>query len=131
MLIKLITLFIVGLIIGSVFEFFYRSFRAKKVITPRFVNIQIYAIVGIFVYLTTYININIFWKIILFFVAATTIEYINGLIRFKVTGKKPWDYSKHKLNFQGLICLDFSIAWTIISVLAYLYILPLVDNIRF
>lgn len=47
------------------------------------------------------------------------VEYISGLWLKNVFGLQYWDYSEHKFNLQGLICLDFAIAWV---ALAYVFV---------
>lgn len=43
-------------------------------------------------------------------------EYIVGVFLEKVFKTKYWDYSDHKINFQGRICLTNSIAWGVLGV---------------
>ena len=43
-------------------------------------------------------------------------EYIVGVFLEKVFKTKYWDYSEHKINFQGRICLTNSIAWGFLGV---------------
>ena len=55
----------------------------------------------------------------LFFVSMfilTFWEYIVGVFLEKVFKTKYWDYSDHKINFQGRICLTNSIAWGFLGV---------------
>ena len=35
----------------------------------------------------------------------------------KFFNKDYWDYSKEKFNYEGIICLKFSIIWVILSVI--------------
>ena len=57
-------------------------------------------------------------KILLFIVMSlvmTLFEYIAGVIFIKGMKVKLWDYSNEKFNFQGIICLKFSIYWALLG----------------
>lgn len=56
----------------------------------------------------------------------TTVEYLAGLLTRHVFHKDYWDYSKLKFNFQGLICPQFSICWTILTFIGVHYVQPYV-----
>ena len=58
----------------------------------------------------------------------TLIEYIAGVIFIKGMKVKLWDYSKEKFNFQGIICLRFSIYWAILGAVYYFLIHPHILN---
>lgn len=57
----------------------------------------------------------------------TLMEYIAGLIFIKGMKIKLWDYSKEKFNFQGIICLRFSIYWAILGAVYYFIIHPYIQ----
>ena len=66
-------------------------------------------------------------KILLFIVMSlvmTLFEYIAGVIFIKGMKVKLWDYSNEKFNFQGLICLKFSIYWALLGAVYYFLIHP-------
>lgn len=66
-------------------------------------------------------------KIFLLFISIlipTTVEYITGIMMRKYFNKDYWDYSNEKYNYKGIICLRFSIAWSIISILTTVFIHP-------
>lgn len=68
-------------------------------------------------------------KIALFIVMAlvmTAMEYVAGLIFIRGMKVKLWDYSKEKFNFQGIICLRFSIYWALLGAVYYFLIHPYV-----
>lgn len=50
-------------------------------------------------------------------VAATAFEYAVGVLMESLFKVRYWDYSDHKFQFQGRICLDSSIAWGFLSLL--------------
>lgn len=73
-------------------------------------------------------NINIFLLILLCFVIPTIIEYITGIIMRNQFNKDYWDYSELKYNFKGIVCLEFSIYWTVLSFIGVKYLQILVDG---
>lgn len=62
-------------------------------------------------------------------IVLTAWEYIVGVILETLFHTKYWDYSDHKFNFQGRICLTNSICWGILGVLFVKYIHPFVQGI--
>lgn len=48
---------------------------------------------------------------------ATAFEYAVGVLMETLFRVRYWDYSTHKFQFQGRICLDSSIAWGFLSLL--------------
>lgn len=50
-------------------------------------------------------------------VTATAFEYVVGVLMESLFKVRYWDYSDHKFQFQGRICLDSSIAWGFLSLL--------------
>ncbi len=59
----------------------------------------------------------------------TAWEYAVGVLLESLFHTKYWDYSNHKFNFQGRICLTNSICWGILGVLFVKYIHPFVQGI--
>ena len=47
--------------------------------------------------------------------AATLLEYVTGVCMEALFQVRYWDYSDHKFQFQGHICLTSSIAWGVLS----------------
>ena len=45
----------------------------------------------------------------------TSLELAFGLIFNLALGWGIWDYSRHKINFMGQICLGYSILWFFLS----------------
>lgn len=50
-------------------------------------------------------------------ITATAFEYVVGVLMEALFKVRYWDYSDHKFQFQGRICLDSSIAWGFLSLL--------------
>jgi len=122
---KIILNFFIGLLVGFVFEFFYRSIEAKRIIIPRFINCQIYGLTGAFLIFLYFLNISLSFKLILIFIFPTLIEFVIGYLYLKTKRVYLWDYSKESFNFMGLICLRFSLIWFIFAIIYYYLVLPL------
>ena len=79
------------------------------------------------------INENLGWDIIIWkklFICAvgiTAIEFLSGYILNIVLGLGIWDYSNMPFNIIGQICLPFTVAWYILSLLA----IVLDDHLRY
>lgn len=130
-LIELTTYFIVYSFLGWVMESIVRSICERKIINTGFLRGPFCPIYGIgatimFLFLEGFAN----KPILLFFIAIivlTTWEYLVGVFLEKAFQTKYWDYSDHKFNFQGRICLTNSICWGILGVLFVKYIHPFIQ----
>ena len=60
---------------------------------------------------------NIWLTALVGMAASTALEYVTGVTMEAVFKVRYWDYSKHRFNFQGRICLQSSLAWGVLSVL--------------
>lgn len=66
-------------------------------------------------------------------IVATTFEYIVGRLMIHFLGELWWDYKEKPFNFQGIICLESTLAWGIYALvvvhLLHGFMLRLVDRI--
>lgn len=66
-------------------------------------------------------------------IVATTFEYIVGRLMIHFLGELWWDYNEKPFNFQGIICLESTLAWGIYALvvvhLLHGFVLKLVDHI--
>ncbi len=51
-------------------------------------------------------------------IVATAVEWFTGKTLEKLNHKKWWDYSDHKFNLDGYICLTYSLLWGTLGFLA-------------
>ena len=134
-------LFFMGCIIGWGLEVFYRRFKksntSRRWVNPGFLvgpYLPLYGVGLCGLYLLASLEdtaliqeVTVGSKMILFFVMAvvmTLVEYIAGVIFIKGMHVQLWDYSNEKFNFQGIICLRFSIYWALLGALYYFLIHP-------
>ena len=59
--------------------------------------------------------------------AATVFEYVVGVIMEKLFKVKYWDYSEHRFQFQGRICLQSSLCWGFLGLILARVIHPPVE----
>ena len=131
-LIELFTYFIVYSFLGWVMESIVRSICEKKIINTGFLKGPFCPIYGIgasimFLFLEGFEN----KPVQLFFIAIillTAWEYLVGVFLETMFHTKYWDYSDHKINFQGRICLTNSLCWGILGVLFVKYIHPWIQG---
>ena len=67
---------------------------------------------------------NLIFLFIISLIIPTSVEYITGFIMRKYFKKDYWDYTKEKYNYQGIICLRFSIIWILLSIIDVKIIQP-------
>lgn len=129
---ELLTYFIIYSFLGWIMESIFRSIIEKKVINTGFLIGPICPIYGfgaciMFLFLGN-LKDNIILLFLISFTLLTLWEYIVGVLLEKIFNTKYWDYSDHKFNFQGRICLTNSIYWGILGILFIKFIHPFVQN---
>ncbi len=128
MLLKIVCNFFAGIVVGFVLEFLFRSIEHKRVVIPKLIDIQMYALIGAFLVFIYYLNINIIYKLALIFIIPTCVEFLTGYIYLKIFRVNLWNYAHQKYNFLGLVCPLFSFFWFIISIAYYFFVLPNILN---
>ncbi|MCP4752804.1 MAG: putative ABC transporter permease [Proteobacteria bacterium] len=127
---QMVFLFFLYSILGWLLEIVYRTFQNKRLTNPGFLQgpvVPIYGILGVFI-LATYVcikNESIVLRLFVYFSVITIIEYITGELLLKIFKKRYWDYTDDFMNIRGHICLPFSIAWAVLSVVFEKTIYPI------
>lgn len=132
-ILELATYFIIYSFLGWILESIFRSFCEKKIINTGFLRGPICPIYGcgaiiMILFLKNFSNS----KILLFIMSIIFLslwEYIVGVILEKLFKTKYWDYSDHKFNYKGRICLTNSIAWGFLGVFFIDFIHPFIVNL--
>lgn len=124
--------FIIYSIGGWILESIYRSFRERKIINTGFLKGPLCPIYGIgaiimFLFLKQFSK-NVILLFIVSLLVMTLWEYLVGYMLEKIFKTKYWDYSDHKINIKGRVCLFNSICWGILGVLFVKYIHPFVQE---
>ena len=130
---EILTDFLIYSFLGWVIESIFRSIIEKKIINTGFLKGPICPIYGIGALIMSFVLDGLSNNLIYLFIASMIIltiwEYIVGVFLEKTFHTKYWDYSDHKINFQGRICLTNSIYWGILGVVFVKYIHPFMQEI--
>ena len=85
--------------------------------------------ISILVYMYEFLEFSKGFMIIASFIVPTLVEYISGYMLEKYFGKSYWDYKDIKYNFQGIICLRFSLAWIALAAFTLFALQPAVSKV--
>ncbi len=110
-----------GWVIENVFTYFTKGhFREDGFLRGPFK--PMYAIaMTLLVALSIATNYNTYILIPFCFLIPTTVEYLTGYIMRRYFQKDYWDYSDLNYNFQGIICLSYSLIWTVLTYIGVKY----------
>ncbi len=132
-LFNLLTYFVLYSFLGWIMESIFRSICEKKLINTGFLRGPFCPIYGIgSIIMIVFLKNFEKFPILLFFISIIVLtlwEYIVGVLLEKIFNTKYWDYSNHKFNFQGRICLTNSIYWGVLGVLFIKYIHPFIQSV--
>ena len=132
----LLAYFIIYSIAGWALESIYRSLCERKIINSGFLIGPFCPIYGtgaiIMLLFLEGFKENILVLFLISFLVLSIWEYLVGVLLEKSFKTKYWDYSDHKININGRVCLFNSICWGILGILFIEYIHPFVEkNIQF
>lgn len=118
--------------LGWCAEVAYAYKNQRKFVNRGFLKGPVCPIYGYCILAMVSIFENFSGSIVILYLMATistsTIEYFTGLILEKVFKKKYWDYTDDPLNFQGRVCLHFSLMWGLGVLLIVKYIHPFIGR---
>ena len=72
---------------------------------------------------------NLWMIYLLGMISATILEYFTGAAMEKLFHVRYWDYTGHRFNLKGRVCLSVSLGWGLFSVLLVKFIHPAVENL--
>ena len=133
---SLLIYFIIYSIAGWALESLYRSLCEKQILNSGFLIGPFCPIYGtgaiIMLLFLEGFKENILVLFLISFLVLSIWEYLVGVLLEKSFKTKYWDYSDHKININGRVCLFNSICWGILGILFIEYIHPFVEkNIQF
>jgi len=124
----LFLVFTVYSFLGWLCESIFCSIPAGKFINRGFLNgpfCPIYGVGGVFVvFILTPFQHNLFVLYFAGVVLTSVLEYVTGLALELIFHTKYWDYSDHKINFQGRVCLVNSLLFGVMCVVGMWFIHP-------
>lgn len=122
----LIAAFIIYSMLGWLVESVYMSFCNRKLTNRGFGRgpfCPIYGFGGVVGYLLLsplsghYIQLYFTGAFL-----ATTFEYLVGRLMLKMFGEVWWDYHEKPCNYQGIICLESTIAWGFYAIIIIMFL---------
>lgn len=72
---------------------------------------------------------SVLWVMVSGAAAATGAELCMGVFYRDVLGVEFWDYSAMPGNFEGLVCLPFSLCWTVLALALVYWVQPVVSGL--
>jgi uncharacterized membrane protein len=120
----IIAVFAGGLLAGNILEFIYRSLTTGRVVTPQFINAQMYGVSAVFLYFLFLLDPPLVPVLVSIMLFTTGIEFLVGYGYFKMKGVRLWDYSSYALNYRGIICPRFSLYWLGLAMACYYFVIP-------
>ncbi len=122
---ELLWLFFIYSFVGWVIETIAATIKKKTFINKGLFSGPVCFVYGISATLMTIV----FWELVdepffLFLgctILGTTAEWVTGKLLERMNHQKWWDYSDKKFNFDGYICLSYSILWGILGMVAVMY----------
>lgn len=113
--------FMIYSILGWICETIYCSIPERKFVYRGFLNGPYCPIYGCGAVLVILFLRRLSGQVVLLFVAGVVVtsalEYVTGWLMEKLFHHKWWDYSKHKYNLHGRICLINSVLFGVLCVI--------------
>ena len=133
---ELLTYFVIYSFAGWVMESIFRSICERRLINTGFLKgpfCPIYGIGAIIIYVfLSGFKENILLLFLMGFLVLSVWEYIVGVLLEKAFHTKYWDYSAHKFNIQGRVCLSNSIYWGFLGIVFVKFVHPFVmERVQF
>lgn len=118
---------------GWVWESCYVSLGQRRWVNRGFLEGPILPIYGsgaiIILFATLPVADDLLLVYLLGTAAATLLEYVTGAVMETIFKVRYWDYSSHRFNLHGHICLTSSIAWGFFSILLVRFLHPPVGRL--
>ncbi len=128
-----LAIFCIYSILGWCVESAYMSLCNRKLTNRGFVKGPFCPIYGVGA-MGGYFLLHVFADhvVLLYFagaVTATVFEYMVGRLMLKLFGEVWWDYKEKPFNYQGIICLESTVAWGFYAVIIIGFLHRVVTNI--
>ena len=130
MLFNYLFIFMIGSLFGYLLELFYRRILFGKWIKPGVFYgfyLPLYGVGLCMCYFVYNLDICLLFKIVFITLFLSLIEFICGLIFIKYFQLPLWDYSRNKFNYNGLVCLKYSLYWLLLGFLCVKCVFPYVN----
>jgi uncharacterized membrane protein len=112
--------FVVYAFLGWVWESCYVSVKSRQWVNRGFMNGPVLPIYGFganaILWATLAVRDYVILVYLLGMLSATLLEYVTGAAMERLFKVRYWDYSEHRFNLHGHICLSVSLGWGVFSV---------------
>lgn len=114
-------LFLLGSVLGVLIEGLYSLYKRghweSHVVSMVFMLNILYGLGAVIFYVGSMKlkNKNILTKVLIMTILVTILELLCGLLLRDFLGMRAWNYHNRFLNYEGLICLEFSLGWGIVA----------------
>jgi uncharacterized membrane protein len=117
--------------LGWIFECIVMSFEEKTIVTNRgFIRGPLCTIYGVGAlgayFLFQPIAHNRLMLFIMGAVVATLFEMLVGKLMMKLFGELWWNYDNKRFNYKGVICLESSVCWGVMTMLTFMVFQPFI-----
>ena len=117
--------------LGWCFESTVVSVEQRRLVNRGFLRGPMLPIYGCGAVLLLHVSLPLYDRPVLLYlaslIAATAFEYVVGVVMEKLFKVKYWDYSSHRFQFQGYICLTSSLCWGFLGLILARVIHPPVE----
>ncbi len=112
-------IFYIYCVFGWIFESTVVSVQQRRLVNRGFLHGPMLPIYGFGAVIMLHVALPLDGHPVLIFFAgmivATAFEYVVGVLMETLFKVRYWDYSEHRFQFQGRICLQSSLAWGALS----------------
>ena len=106
---------------GWIFESSYVSIKTGHFVNRGFLRIPMLPLYGSGAVMMLWVSLPFRDSLVLTYISgvfgATLLEYVTGYVMELLFKVRYWDYSHHRFNLHGYICLSSSIAWGFLTIL--------------
>ena len=125
--------FLVYSLLGWLLETSLAAAKKRRLLNRGFLNAPfspIYGLGGVlFALFLPELRDTPFFLFLLGAILATGLELFTGILLEKIFGQKWWDYSQEKFQFEGHICLKYSLLWGLLALLCVFVGNPLLTSL--
>ena len=119
--------------LGWCFESTVVSVQQRRFVNRGFLRGPMLPIYGFGATILLHVSLPLYGKPVALFMAsmlaATLFEYVVGVVMEKLFRVKYWDYSTHRFQFQGRICLQSSLCWGFLGLILARIIHPPIEKL--
>lgn len=126
---QLLWFFLIYAFLGWLAETALAAAKKRRLINRGFLNAPFSPVYGLaavlFALFLPELRQNPFFLFLFGMILATGLELFTGILLEHLTGQKWWDYSDQKFQFEGCICLKYSLIWGLCALLSLFVVNPL------